>query len=130
MTSAESGVALVRSESDAPAAPTRPAELGSALSDPPFEAALLERMNVTALGAAIGVALTAGETLRDSLEECCEAIVSHLGAAFARIWTVSSTGGFLELQASAGLYTHLDGAHARIGLHWLFLPVLSGVGLY
>ncbi|MBA2670226.1 MAG: PAS domain-containing protein, partial [Gemmatimonadetes bacterium] len=43
-----------------------------------------------------------------------EAIVKHLGAAFARIWTVGDGGTVLTLRASAGLYTHLDGDHSRV----------------
>jgi PAS domain S-box-containing protein len=41
-------------------------------------------------------------------------MVDHLDAAFARIWTLNAAGDVLELQASAGLYTHLDGPHARV----------------
>jgi PAS domain S-box-containing protein len=43
-----------------------------------------------------------------------EAIVRHLDAAFARIWTLNKENNMLELQASAGMYTHLDGPHSRI----------------
>ena len=39
-----------------------------------------------------------------------------MGAAFARIWTLNEREGVLELQASAGLYTHLNGPHGRIPL--------------
>jgi C4-dicarboxylate-specific signal transduction histidine kinase len=52
--------------------------------------------------------------LKTILGECSEAIVRHLDAAFARIWTLSDDGKMLELQASAGMYTHLDGPHSRI----------------
>ena len=48
------------------------------------------------------------------MQSCTETIVKHLDAAFARIWTLSPQGDVLELQASAGMYTHLDGAHARV----------------
>src|SRR5687767_5915582 len=48
------------------------------------------------------------------LQSCAEAIVRHLDAAFARIWTLNEAEGLLELQASAGLYTHTDGAHGRV----------------
>ena len=51
-----------------------------------------------------------GEFLRGS----AEAIVRHLDAAFARIWTLNKEKNMLELQASAGMYTHLDGPHSRI----------------
>jgi PAS domain S-box-containing protein len=54
------------------------------------------------------------ESLKTILGECSEAIVRHLDAAFARIWTLSDDGKTLVLQASAGMYTHLDGPHSHI----------------
>ncbi|HYY43093.1 MAG TPA: GAF domain-containing protein, partial [Pyrinomonadaceae bacterium] len=42
------------------------------------------------------------------------ALVRHLDAAFARIWTLDEEAQVLELRASAGLYTHLDGPHSRV----------------
>ena len=38
----------------------------------------------------------------------------HLDAAFARIWTHNEREKVLELQASAGMYTHIDGPHGRV----------------
>jgi C4-dicarboxylate-specific signal transduction histidine kinase len=52
--------------------------------------------------------------LGEILQGTAEAIVRHLDAAFARIWTLNKEKGMLELQASAGMYTHLDGPHSRI----------------
>jgi PAS domain S-box-containing protein len=52
--------------------------------------------------------------LREILRGCTEAIVRHLDAAFARIWTLSKDESMLELQASAGMYTRLDGSFSRI----------------
>jgi len=75
---------------------------------------LHERARVSALVADIGLALTRSNDLPEMLTMCTEAIVQHLDAAFARIWTVDATGSMLELQASAGLYTHIDGGHARV----------------
>jgi len=54
--------------------------------------------------------------LQDTLKLCAEAMVRHLNAAFARVWTFNREESVLELQASAGLYTHTDGAHARVPL--------------
>ena len=48
------------------------------------------------------------------LQRCAEALVDHLHGAFARIWTLNPQEDVLELQASAGLYTHLDGPHSRV----------------
>jgi PAS domain S-box-containing protein len=62
----------------------------------------------------VGVAFGKEESLKSILNECSEAIVRHLDAAFARIWILSGDGKMLELQASAGMYTHLDGAHSHI----------------
>jgi len=55
-----------------------------------------------------------GAPLRATLEWCTQAMVEHLQAAFARIWTLNSEEDVLELQASAGMYTHIDGGHARV----------------
>ena len=62
----------------------------------------------------IGAVLTRSGSLRDGLTACAEAVVRHLDAAFARVWTVNEAGTFLELQASAGMYRHLDGPHGRV----------------
>ena len=43
-----------------------------------------------------------------------EAVVTHLGAAFARVWLLNEEQVVLELLASAGLYTRTDGSHSRI----------------
>jgi PAS domain S-box-containing protein len=67
-----------------------------------------------ALAIAVGSALTRGGSLREVLQRCAEAVVEHLDAAFARIWTLNEAESMLELQASAGLYTHLDGPHGRV----------------
>jgi len=54
------------------------------------------------------------KSLRAMLQICAAAVVTHLDAAFARIWLLDEE--LLQLEASAGLYTHLDGQHARIPL--------------
>ena len=67
-----------------------------------------------AVRADVSMAFGKDEGLKTILRECSEAIVRHLDAAFARIWTLSDDGKMLELQASAGMYTHLDGPHSHI----------------
>ena len=62
------------------------------------------------VNAAFSKATRLGEILRG----CTEAIVRHLDAAFARIWMMNKDEGMLELQASAGMYTRLDGSYSRI----------------
>lgn len=67
------------------------------------------------LRAEVGAAFNESKgSLRAVLQICAEAVARHLDAAFARIWTLGDDKKTLELQASAGLYTHLDGSHSRI----------------
>ena len=73
-----------------------------------------ERTRLLALSSEVGRALTAKIALPASLQKCAQAIVTHLDAAFARVWTLNETGDILELRASAGQYTHLDGLHSRV----------------
>jgi len=63
------------------------------------------------LAAEVGVALARAGNLRVVLQECTECLARNLDAAFARIWTLNAGGNVLELQASAGMYTHIDGPH-------------------
>jgi len=79
-----------------------------------LRAAMSERTRLAAVRAEIGMALARKDTLRGILHICAEAMVRHLDAAFARIWTLNSEGHELELQASAGMYTRLDGRYSRI----------------
>jgi PAS domain S-box-containing protein len=62
----------------------------------------------------VSAALSKPIQVREMLQECAQAMVRHLEAAFARIWTLNHKGDLLELQASAGCYTRLDGTHSRI----------------
>ena len=78
------------------------------------QAQMEEQVRLAALGAQIGLTLTGPDHLSDVLHHCAESMVTHLGAAFARIWTLNEATEVLELQASAGLYTHLDGPHSRV----------------
>ncbi len=75
---------------------------------------LAEKARLAALGADVGAALAQIAALPRALQRCVEAIVENLEAAFARIWTLSPGENVLELQASAGQYTHLNGPHSRI----------------
>ncbi len=78
------------------------------------EEALRERVRLAALRADVSTALVSGETLPAVLQHCAEALVKHLDAAFARVWTLKETENILELQASAGVYTHLNGPHGHV----------------
>jgi PAS domain S-box-containing protein len=76
--------------------------------------ALVAQHRMARLLAQVGLVLTRAESLRESLQACAEVVVEHASAALARIWTLDAAGQVLELQASAGLYTHLNGAHGRV----------------
>ncbi len=73
-----------------------------------------ERTHLLALSAAVGRALTAHQTQADMLRGCAEALVEHLDAAVARVWTLSEGEDVLVLQASAGMYTPLDSLQVRV----------------
>ncbi|CAN5907295.1 hypothetical protein BH11MYX3_BH11MYX3_28760 [soil metagenome] len=66
------------------------------------------------LRADVSTALSEQRELQPMLARCCEAIVGNLDVAFARIWTVDDAQTTLLLQASAGMYTHVDGPHKAV----------------
>lgn len=78
------------------------------------EETLERRARQERLRAEVSAALAGGGTLTDILGWCVEAVVTHLGAAFARVWLLNEEQAVLELLASAGLYTRIDGSHGRI----------------
>ncbi len=78
------------------------------------EGELEERARLSALRAEIAAHLASEAELGASLHGTCELLVRHLDAAFARVWLLDETESVLVLRASAGLYTHLDGPHARV----------------
>jgi PAS domain S-box-containing protein len=86
---------------------------------------LKERVRVSTLIADVAVALNAGTELAPMLQRCCELMVQHLDVAFARIWSLNEPTQTLELLASAGCYTHLDGAHSRVKLGQLKIGLIA-----
>ncbi|MBV8818087.1 MAG: PAS domain-containing protein, partial [Acidobacteriaceae bacterium] len=75
---------------------------------------LAHRAKLVALAADVGFALTTGDSTHEMARRCTEALVEHLGAAFAAIWILNEQQSVLELEASAGMYTEIAGAHDRI----------------
>jgi formate hydrogenlyase transcriptional activator len=73
----------------------------------------------------VSAAFSKPAPLREILLGCVESIVRHLDAAFARIWTLNKDGNMLELQASAGMYMHLDGPHGRIPMGKLKIGLIA-----
>jgi PAS domain S-box-containing protein len=78
------------------------------------QAEAAERARMAEMGRDIGIALSQENTLPEILQPCALALVRHLDVSFARIWTLDPEEKTLVLQASAGLYTHLDGPHSRV----------------
>lgn len=78
------------------------------------EAALREQIQLAHLRADATQALQEPAAVRTLLQNVATLLVERLDSAFARAWTLDKTGKMLELQASAGLYTHLNGAHSRV----------------
>src|SRR5215475_9140868 len=87
------------------------------------EEASLKRV---ALRADVSAALAERKrSLQNMLQKSAEALVRHLGVAFARIWTLNPKESLLELQASAGMYTHLDGRHSRVPVGELKIGLIA-----
>jgi PAS domain S-box-containing protein len=72
------------------------------------------RARLALMTSEVATALTQSDHLPEILKDCTEVIVRHADAAFARIWTLDPGEDVLKLQASAGMYTHLDGPHSRV----------------
>ena len=87
---------------------------GNDITDHKQKELLIEQLRIMAFVKDVGIAINQGDTLSEILQQCAEAIVSNLDAAFARIWTLNEKEGMLELQASAGVYTNKNGVHSRI----------------
>nr|MDZ8037825.1 PAS domain S-box protein [Nostoc sp. CreGUA01] len=78
------------------------------------EEALTERARLANFRADVDAALTQSDTLENMMRRCTEALIQHLDAAFARIWTLNKQENVLELQVSSGMYTHINGPHRRV----------------
>jgi signal transduction histidine kinase/integral membrane sensor domain MASE1/ActR/RegA family two-component response regulator len=78
------------------------------------EIELEKRARLETFAAEIGTALTRSGTLRGGLELCVGAFVRHLDAALVRVWSLDDSTKTLELEASAGTSTAIDGGKARI----------------
>jgi PAS domain S-box-containing protein len=78
------------------------------------ERTLQESDQRTELLARVGLALNRANSLPAMAHECCQLICDYLGAAFCRIWMLNDDGQMLELKASAGMYTRLNGEFSRI----------------
>ncbi|MFH2059401.1 MAG: EAL domain-containing protein [Pseudomonadota bacterium] len=76
-----------------------------------LEKKVKEQIQQALLAAEISSILVQKKDLQSLLQQCTEAIVKYLDAAFARIWVFDEKINILELMASAGMYTNIKGAH-------------------
>ena len=76
--------------------------------------ALQKQTHLLAFRNAISHIASQNNALENILEELVKTIVYYLDAAFARIWLLNGDENVLELRASAGMYTHIDGPHKRV----------------
>lgn len=70
-----------------------------------------EQANILAFRGAISNISSRNHILQDTLQKFTQTLVDYLDAAFARIWLLNVDKSVLELQASSGIYTHIDGGH-------------------
>jgi PAS domain S-box-containing protein len=90
-----------------------------------LRAATAERTRLSAVRADVAMALASKDDLPGILNKCADALVRHLDAAFARIWTLKRGGQELELQASAGIYTRLNGGYSRIPIGQMKIGLIA-----
>ncbi|TVM00998.1 MAG: hypothetical protein CV087_11995 [Candidatus Brocadia sp. WS118] len=86
---------------------------------------MTDQMRITTFLKDVGISLTRGNTLQEILRHCADAVVINLDAAFARIWVLNKEKDVLELQASAGMYTHIDGPHGQIPVGKLKIGLIA-----
>ncbi|MBW4645912.1 MAG: PAS domain S-box protein [Goleter apudmare HA4340-LM2] len=92
------------------------------------EEALAERVWLAGFGANVDRILTQSRSLEQMMRDCTEAVVQHLGAAFARIWILNQRDNVLELRVSSGMYTHIDGFHSRVPVGELKIGLIAQKG--
>ena len=73
-----------------------------------------EKIRLAAVDVEVGNSLGQGSGLQEILSRSAEALVRHVGADQARIWTFNKDTDALELQSSAGSSSSLDGAFGSI----------------
>ena len=70
-----------------------------------------QKEKLIVLSGKISQSLTTADSLKETLQSITDILVNELNVAFSRIWIVDETENKLKLQASSGLYTHIQGAH-------------------
>jgi signal transduction histidine kinase/CheY-like chemotaxis protein len=86
---------------------------------------LQQQLRLAELSMDVNSALSQGKTLRAILQRCCEAFVQHLDATLARIWTYDEQEKVFKLEASAGIYTDIDGIDSRVPVEQFKVGLIS-----
>ncbi len=76
--------------------------------------ALQIRARLDGMHSEIGAALVRSEDFNSAMQACAEAILRGVNGAFTRIWMAEPGTDTLVLCTSVGLYTNLNGEHARV----------------
>jgi len=77
---------------------------------------MVERTRLATFVADAADALSRATTRRQGLQHCTELLVRHVDAVVARVWTLNQSDQHLELEASAGRHTNIDGTYSRVRL--------------
>ena len=72
------------------------------------------RARYDAMNSDVGAALVQSHDFPSMMQSCAEAMLRGVDSVFSRIWMQDPGTDSLVLCASAGLYTNLDGSHARV----------------
>jgi PAS domain S-box-containing protein len=75
---------------------------------------LAERTALAEFLATVSAALAEARGLKQMLQSCCDAMISHLDVALARIWRFNEKEHVLELQGRAGMDSHNHDGQDRI----------------
>jgi len=93
-----------------------------------LEESLIKRVRIASLNAETAIAVARGNTLPDILQACAEALVRHLDATTAVIWTLDPDAQVLEVQATAGRHKNTCNPPDRIALGHLEIGRIAKSG--
>jgi signal transduction histidine kinase len=88
-----------------------------------------ERTQLATLVGKVSVALIQPGSLSHQLQQCVQALVTYLKAAFAGVWLLDEQTQMLELVASSGLDADQDGPHNSIPVGQLRTGRIASEGL-
>jgi two-component system CheB/CheR fusion protein len=76
----------------------------------------MEEAKLAALRADVAIEVARGGELAPILQQLVQMIVHHTDAVYVRLWILQEDVAVLKLQASAGLYAHLNNQQARLSV--------------